>query len=84
MPKVKTPAKTRPSPLPPGVLRLRTVAELIDTPADTIRDRVERGTWPRPISIVDRDWYYPAAWINEWVKTGEWPAEAVFRGRERG
>jgi hypothetical protein len=66
-----------------AVLRLKTIAELIDTPADTIRSRVHRGTWPRPTAIVDRDWYYPRAWIDGWIRSGEWPAEASFQGQAR-
>jgi hypothetical protein len=80
--KGEAPAVTQAS-LPPGLMRLRTVAALIDTPSETLRERAERGTWPRPTAIVDRDWYYPREWIEAWIKSGEWHADAVFRGRER-
>lgn len=69
----------------PALYTHRTVAAMLDVSTATLRGWVHVGEFPKPHSIVRTMWFYPAATIDHYIKTGAWPDGVKFRdGRDRG
>ena len=54
------------------LLTHRSVADLLDVDTSTIRNWVVKGQFPRPHSIIGQTWFYDAAVIDNYLKTGCW------------
>jgi predicted DNA-binding transcriptional regulator AlpA len=69
------------------LLTHRSVAAMFDIDTSTVRKWVVAGMFPRPHSIIGRTWFYDAAVIDHYLKTGGWPDGVHFNGisrRQRG
>lgn len=56
----------------------RTVATLLDVDTETLRDWVEKGEFPRPITTVSQTLFYRAEVINHYLRNGTWPPGTDF------
>lgn len=57
----------------------RSVAEMLDLNTTTLRNWVALGEFPEPHSVIAQTWFYDAAVIEHYVRTGRWPDGARFR-----
>lgn len=64
---------------PPRLVSHRTVADWLDIDPSTLREWVTLGEFPEPHSIIRQTWFYPAAAIEHYLKTGRWPEDVRFR-----
>jgi predicted DNA-binding transcriptional regulator AlpA len=53
------------------------VARRCGIPSSTIRRLVSSGVWPSPVAWTERTWFYRAADVQRFIKTGEWPNSRI-------
>ncbi len=64
---------------PNRLINHRSIAAMMDIEPRTITGWVSIGMFPEPHSIIKRTWFYDAAMIEHYIKTGRWSDHARFR-----
>jgi hypothetical protein len=68
------------SPLPgcPDLMTHRDVAAKIGLPVETLREWVEKGSFPLPHAAIRSTMFYRVDMVAGWLETGHWPEGAKF------
>lgn len=68
---------------PVGLMSDRAAARIAGVSRAMLGLWVETGAWPLPRAILATTQYFRQSEVEDWLKTGIWPAEACFQGRSR-
>lgn len=69
-------ARTKPQ---PRLIPHRTVAAWLSVNPSTVRDWVADGEFPEPRAVIKTTWFYDAAQVEIFIKTGTWPDGTRFK-----
>lgn len=57
----------------------RDVARMVGITTRRMREWCERGTWPRPHSVVEQTWFYRREDVEHFIAEGRWPDGMRYR-----